>query len=225
MELKYDNLVDELTSIVSKQSKKPNKNIIATKLNVFGLYIPKIKELAKKYKDYDFVDFKFNEYYEINFIYAYANLLKLQFDTNKQVDFIINNSSVFECWAIVDSCAPLIKNVSLEIANRFLESNEEFIIRFAYVILLGKVRKHMMIKDAFNIIIKDERYYVMMAEGWLLSECIISNFDESFELLKISNISDKIKFIAIQKALDSFRLNDENKMTLRKYRKFLKGAN
>ena len=225
MDIKYGELLIRLEDIKNSQKVYRNPKVINTKLKFFGIYVPTLKKLAKEYKNANFINFKFDEIYEINVIYAYANLLRLEGNLKEQFKFINDHDYLFDTWASVDLCAPLLKDADIQISKKFINSKNEFVRRFGYVILLPQVRNHKMINEVFNIIIEDNRYYVIMAEGWLLSECLITSFDESLKLLKSSNISNEIKLIAIQKAIDSLRVNDKNKDILRDYRKFMKGVN
>ena len=57
-------------------------------------------------------------------------------------------------------------------------------------------------------------YYSKMAGAWLLSYLFIFFFEETLEFVRKEKIDDFVLKKGIRKALDSFRLNDEQKMIL-----------
>ena len=88
--------------------------------------------------------------------------------------------------------------------------------------MLNLIKNKNNLEIIFSLIDSDERYYVLMAEGWLLSYALIFHFEETFNFIKNKQFSLKIKQVAIQKAIDSYRVSSENKSRLKTLRKELK---
>ena len=66
---------------------------------------------------------------------------------------------------------------------------------------------------------KNLTYYNKMAIAWLISEMLVKKYDDTVEYLEKSNL-DKFTFNkSIQKACESYRINDEQKNFLRKMKK------
>lgn len=61
-----------------------------------------------------------------------------------------------------------------------------------------------------------------MGEGWLLSYCFINHFDETYKYFENTTIDKSILLIGIQKAIDSFRVSEENKLKLKELRRTLR---
>ena len=69
MDIKYSDLLKRLEIIKNEQKTYLNPKVINTKLKFLGIYVAPLKKIAKEYKDANFIDFKFDEYYEINVIF------------------------------------------------------------------------------------------------------------------------------------------------------------
>ncbi len=60
-----------------------------------------------------------------------------------------------------------------------------------------------------------DKYYVKMANAWLLSYMLINYFDETIQFINNSKLDNFTKRKGITKAIESFRISDENKKVLR----------
>ena len=58
-----------------------------------------------------------------------------------------------------------------------------------------------------------------MANAWLISYCVIKEYDKTFEFLKNNCKVDEWTYRkGIQKSIESFRVSDEHKKALKKIR-------
>lgn len=217
--------MDELYLSLLKEAsldKEFAKRVLNTKLEVIGVKTPILKKIAKENLNYKFNDIKNNHYYEMVFLYFYINLFNLKKDINKQIEFIKNNINLIDSWAIVDSTVQLLENIDFKIIKYLVNEEEVFLRRYGYVSMLNLIKNKNNLEIIFSLIDSDERYYVLMAEGWLLSYGLIFHFEEAFNFIKNKQFSLKIKQVAIQKAIDSYRVSSENKSRLKTLRKELK---
>ena len=58
-----------------------------------------------------------------------------------------------------------------------------------------------------------------MAVAWAISICLIKYYDETLEYLKNTDIDIFIYNKALQKAIESYRINNEQKILLRSMKK------
>ena len=217
--------MDELYLSLLKEAsldKEFAKRVLNTKLEVIGVKTPILKKIAKEKLNYKFNDIKNNHYYEMVFLYFYINLFNLKKYINKQIEFIKNNINLIDSWAIVDSTVQLLENIDFKIIKYLVNEEEVFLRRYGYVSMLNLIKNKNNLEIIFSLIDSDERYYVLMAEGWLLSYGLIFHFEETFDFIKNKQFSLKIKQVAIQKAIDSYRVSSENKSRLKNLRKELK---
>ena len=109
-----------------------------------------------------------------------------------------------------------------ELIKEYLASKREFELRFAIVMILDYyIEKEYLEKD-FNIFnqIKSDKYYVKMAVAWAISICLIKFYNETIEYLENNTFLDNWTYNkAIQKAIESYRITNEQKHELRKMKK------
>ena len=77
------------------------------------------------------------------------------------------------------------------------------------------------LKENFKIFdnIKHEGYYVKMAIAWAISICLIKFYNDTVQYLNKANLDNWTYNKAIQKAIESHRILDEQKDFLRKLKK------
>ena len=126
-------------------------------------------------------------------------------------------------WAICDVfCAGLkitkkYKKEMWNVIQKYLKSDKEFEIRFAIVMILDYYIEEEYLKENFEIFekIKCDEYYVKMAVAWAISICLIKFYSVTIEYMKTSKIDSWTYNKAIQKAIESYRITEENKKILR----------
>ena len=183
--------------------------------------------MSKEYEIYDLLNNIDNEYYEE--VMLQGMLIGLQKDKNMQN--ILEEIEVFipkiDNWAICDVfCAGLkITKKHLEemwhFLQNYLRSDKEFEVRFGVVMILDYYITEEYLEKDFSIFdnVKSDKYYVQMAVAWAISICLIKFYDRTIEYLKQTKI-DKFTFNkALQKAIESYRISDEQKSELRKMKK------
>ena len=218
MELTYNDLLIDLEKLKNEKNILFSKKILNTKLDLFGLKTKQVLEVAKKYKDIDVSTFELDKYYEVNYLYFYIYLKKNK-NIDDQINFLIVNRSHLENWAIVDGTSKLLVDFKLKDSKKFLKFNDEFIVRYPYICMLKFTKNLQNLDEIFSYLKNDDRYYVKMGEGWLLSYCFINHFDETYKYYENTTIDKSILLIGIQKAIDSFRVSEENKLKLKELRR------
>lgn len=196
-------------------------------LKQLGVRIPLLRNYAKELiRDYD-IEFLINnideEYYEEVMLkgFVIGHLKDYSVLERYLYDFVPRISD----WAVCDTfCASLkltkkyLKEM-YEVIKHYLNSKKEFEVRFALVMLLDYYLIDDYIDEVLMIAnnIKSDKYYVKMANAWLLSFALIKYYDRSYHFLKNDCNIDKWTYNkAIQKARESFRLNDVQKEELLK---------
>ena len=125
-------------------------------------------------------------------------------------------------------CHDLELNQILKIANKYkeemwnfikkyLKSSKEFELRFAIVMMLDYYINDKYVDKCLEIFdnIKSDKYYVQMAVAWAISIGIIKYWDKTIKHLEFSKLDDFTYNKSIQKAIESYRISDENKEVLR----------
>ena len=198
--------------------------------NIIGIRIPVLREYAKKLlKENDFktlINYIDDEYYEEIMLQGMLiGLAKSNFNEIKP--YIENFIPKIDNWAICDTfCAGLkitkkYKREMWNLINTYITSDEEFFIRFAFVMFLDYYIEEEYIKENFKIFnnIKSDKYYVQMAVAWAISICFAKYFDKTIKYMKTANLDDFTYNKAIQKAIESYRITKEEKDILRKMKR------
>jgi hypothetical protein len=220
-----DNSDQKLAEFEKKLNMKNNETIhLGVKVPILRNYA---KELSKKHS----IDYLYNnideEYYEELMLKGFIidSYTKISFEelNNYINDFV---PKIYD-WGICDTfCAGLkiTKKYLKEIwnlINKYLNSNNEFEVRFSLVMMLDHYLIDDYIDKIFDIVsnVKLDKYYVKMANAWLISFMLIKYFDKTMEYLKKCQLDDWTYNKALQKALESYRIKDEDKALLRKLKR------
>lgn len=133
-------------------------------------------------------------------------------------------------WAICDTFVSGLKisqkysNELWEYLNELLNSDDEFTVRFSLVMILNYYINDEYKEKIFKLIenVKLDKYYVKMANAWLISYMFINYFDETIQFISKSKLDSFTKGKAITKAIESLKINSDKKEILRKIRSRIK---
>lgn len=199
--------------------------------NIIGVRVPVLRKYAQElFKEKDWkqtIEEIDNEYYEEIMLQGMLIGQAKNEDINTILKYVEKNVPKIDNWAICDVfCAGLkiTKKYKKEMWNfikKYLKSDKEFEIRFVIVMILDYYIDEDYLKEDFKIFdnIKHEGYYVKMAVAWAISICLIKYYEDTVEYLKKSKIDKWTYNKAIQKAIESYRISDKQKVFLRKLKK------
>ena len=194
-----------------------------------GVRIPILRKYAKELrKEYE-LDFLIQnideEYYEELLLKAIliGEYSKLSFkELEKYIKYYV--PKIYD-WSLCDTFCSGLKITKKyykevwKLLQCYLNSKQEFEVRFALVMILNYYINDEYIDEIFEIInnVSLDKYYVKMANAWLISYCVIKEYDRTFEFLKNNCKVDEWTYRkGIQKSLESFRVSTENKAELKK---------
>lgn len=220
----------KLLELADEKYKEFHSGLCPGTENIIGVRVPVLrnyaKELEKQQKIEKLLPQIDDQYYEEIMLQGMLIGLEKEEITNiqKQIEnFVpkINN------WAICDVfCAGLkiTKKYPKEIWNflqKYVVSEKEFEIRFAMVMILDFYMEEAYLKEIFKIWdrISSKAYYVQMAIAWGISICLIKFYEETIVYLKKANLDKFTYNKALQKAIESYRITEEQKQELRKMKK------
>lgn len=199
--------------------------------NIIGVRVPILRNYAKElFKESGWkqtikeID---NEYYEEIMLQGMLIGQAKSEDINIILKYVEEYVPKIDNWAICDVfCAGLkiTKKHREEMWNfiqKYINSNKEFEVRFAIVMILDYYIERDYIEENFKIFdeVKCEEYYVKMAVAWAISICLIKFYDETVKYLKVAKLDDWTYNKSIQKAIESYRITEDRKEYLRSMRK------
>ena len=225
----YKEFVKYLISIQDKEYKKFNSStILNSKYEIIGIRVPIMRNIAKKIAREDieeFLKYTQNKYYEEVMIQGLviSNIKdeKIFYKYFKEYIKKIDN------WALCDSFCNSIKLIKKYEEKYFKEaiklavSDNEFISRVGLVIILNFFISEKNLKFIFETLnkIQSDKFYINMAEAWLICEMYIKFPENTKKFLENNDLNKFTQNKAISKIHDSFRVSIEEKEILKKYRK------
>ena len=124
-------------------------------------------------------------------------------------------------WATCDQLSPKIfkkqKTQLLRHIRRWLDSGRTYTIRFA----IGMLKAHYLDEDfepeypQMVAAVQSDEYYVKMMVAWYFATALAKQYCDVLPYIEAQNLDPWIHNKAIQKALESYRIPDENKTHLR----------
>ncbi len=212
-----------LESIKVPEKIEFTKKVANTQMDLLGINLPTCKEIAKEIHKGEFKSFLQNndfKYFENTIVSAFLiNFIKEASEKKEYIDKLYMDN-----WSTVDTLKYNVKNQEeefLKLAKSYIKSKETFKRRVGVRILFSYTSSDR-VQDVFNIIdtLHDENeYYVNMAVAWLCCELMIKNREQFLKYLKHHNLNDFTINKAISKCRDSFRVSEEDKELLLKYKK------
>lgn len=226
-----EEIKSQLMDLSDKKYKEFHSGLCPGTDNIIGIRVPILrnyaKELIKENTLKELLENIDNEYYEE--IMLQGMLIGL--DKKQDISVIFNYIKEFvpkiDNWAVCDVfCAGIkitkkYKREMWDFIQEYLESDKEFEIRFAVVMILDyyideeHIEKDLEIFDS----IKNQEYYVQMAVAWAISVCLIKFYDKTLKYLENCNLDKFTYNKSLQKAIESYRITDEQKDYLRTLKK------
>ena len=215
----YSDFLNRLTYYVEKDFASFQRKLIFTKYEILGVRTPMLHKLAKEFaNDFEYIFTFPNDYYEVVAIKLFqAAMLPYEVFITRLEDCV----SFMDNWALCDGfkakCIKGHKEGFLTVLKRLFAQNGEYQQRYPLVVLLTEYMEAQYLPTIRQFIedADTSHYYVHMAVAWLLAEILVKEFDAGIRLLmdKVTDVKTHNK--AIQKAIESYRLNNEQKDYLR----------
>ena len=216
-------ILEELLKNQDLEYKAFTEKLIPDTKGILGVRAPIAKKIARAYcgtkEGFDFLKELPHTYHDENMVHAYM-LGSIKESIIEHLDeFLpyVNN------WAVCDSlCAGLkklfkSKDEMLPYIEKCILSDKEYIIRFGYVALLDYYIEEKYLALIFDLALRTGRgeYYIKMAKAWLISVCLVKEYEKTVAWLKENRLDKWTHNKAIQKAIESFRIDKNQKEYLR----------
>jgi len=223
-------LYNDLISFQDLKYKEFNCSLIPSRPKSYfiGVRIPILRKFSKEFikddrKD-EFLNSIPHQYYEENMIHRY--LIESIKDYNTFIIEINKLLPNLESWAETDGFRnkSIEKNLDIFLIQikEWLKSSHPYTVRFSIDMLQSYYLKekfdisHLKLVGEIN---DQDHYYIKMMQAWYYATAMIDHFDEVINYLLTSNINDWTYNKALQKAIESFRISDEQKIYLKSIKK------
>lgn len=195
-----------------------------TYLSTNKIKVPEQRRIMKLISKTNWDISEFKGYSDTLDWYYFNISLSRKEDFISSMEFIDNNLDYFTSWYRVDGTLNFLKkkNMSFDLlysySNKYIKDKREFVIRFGYLLFFLLKMDDVEIKKIENLLKDSDFYYVQMMEAWLICEMVVKNNKAGFLVLKRSKLKYNILGKAIQKCLDSFRIDDALKLEIKNLR-------
>jgi len=221
----YDHFLDDLKTLAEEDYRKFHEKIINANNNLLGVRVPKLREISKqiaKGNVTEYIKVCKNNYTEETmlrgFVIANAPLdyFHFQMETDDFVKLVDN-------WAICDTfCSSLKKPIAknreefFQHINIYLLSPNPWIVRVGLISMLSNYMDEEHISKILTRCdrVKQDDYYVQMAQAWLLATAIGKFPEQTKKYLRRHHLSKSVLKKASQKARDSKRVSPEDRKYL-----------
>ncbi len=221
----------EIIDFLEKNSTETKRNfdtkIYNTAQKIYGVKVPLLRDYAKDLvkREIDFYPTKDSSVEEkmlFGFTVGYKKL-----DYQPFVLEVEKFTTLIENWATCDTVVSSLKQIKkfkkeyFSKVKEYLESKNEFIKRFAIVVLIDYYIEDEYIDFILQNVekISDGKYYVDMAIAWLLSVAYVKHKDKTEVYLKESKLNKFTFNKTLSKINDSFRVSKQDKINLKSLRK------
>ena len=190
---------------------------------VIGVRTPQIralaKELAKTPEAQQFIKELPHKYYEENNLHAF--LIERIADYGAAVEAVESFLPYVDNWATCDSMSPKVFKKHLpELLGRiktWLDSGKTYTVRFAVEMLMSYYLDEDFKPEYLDLAAKveSEEYYVRMMVAWFFATALAKQYDVTLPYLQNRRLDSWTHNKTIQKAVESYRITEEQKEYLR----------
>ena len=188
-----------------------------------GVRVPDVRKLAKKIKDEPFVATFLQElphkYYDENMLHG------LLISEMKDYDKAITETDYFlpfvDNWAVCDIMSPKIfkKHKSDLIAKirEWVKSSETYTVRFGIEMLMCHFLDDDFLLEYLEIpaTVRSDEYYVNMMIAWFFATALAKQWNSTIPYIEKNRLDRWTHNKTIQKAVESYRITDKQKVYLR----------
>lgn len=224
-----NNIREKLFELQDKKYKDFHSSLCPNINDIIGVRIPELRNIAKQIAKENPVEYLENvpkEYYEEKMLQGLV-IGYMKSSLEEKQKYLDEFVPIIDNWAICDCCTSTYKftnKYSEEMWNyiqKYLSSNKEFELRFAIVMLMDYYITDEYIDRVIEIYdnIHNDAYYVKMAVAWALSVCYVKFPKKTMDFMQKNNLDDFTYNKALQKMIESYRVDENIKNELRKMKR------
>lgn len=195
--------------------------------SIIGVRTPILRRFAKKLSEEadcsDFLRELPHRYFEENQLHAF--LISEVGDYALCIEELERFLPFVDNWATCDQMSPVVfKKHKVELLSRielWLSSEKTYTLRFAVRMLMQHFLEDGFRSEYPKMIseIRSEEYYVNMMIAWYFATALARQYDSILPFLENQALQARTHNMSIRKALESYRISDEQKDYLRTLRR------
>ena len=196
------------------------------KKTIIGVRTPQIRSIVKEIfgtkEATIFLQTLPHQYYEENLIHFFL-ISKIK-DFNECIKEVEKFLPYINCWPVCDQATPLVfkKNHDklLPFIKKWINSNHVYTARFGIRALMNEFLNDDFKEEYLSWVSSKsgDDYYLKMMVAWFFATALAKQYDSTIKYIENRYLDPWIHNKAIQKAIESYRVSDEHKEYLKKFR-------
>ena len=220
-----EEITNELFKIQDAKYRDFNSKLIPTvdKESMIGVRTPELRKYAKqlvKREDVgEFLHSAPHKYFDENQLHAF--IISEIKDFKLCIDELINFLPYLDNWATCDQLSPKVfkkyRKELLTHIREWINSDKTYTVRFG----IGMLMEHFLDEDfdpAYPEMvaeIRSEEYYINMMTAWYFATALAKQYEQVLPFIENKKLDTWTHNKAIQKAVESYRITDEQKTYLK----------
>ncbi len=222
------NIKEKLFEMQDKKYQEFQSKLLPTidSKKMIGVRTKELRKYAKRLikEDYkSFLDELPHNYFDENQLHAF--IISEIKDYNECINYIDKFLPYVDNWATCDQLSPKIfkknKDLLLDKIKEWIKSKDTYTIRFGIRMLMQYYLDDNF-KDKYLewiISIKSNEYYVNMMIAWFFATALAKQYDSVIKVIEEKKLDVWIHNKTIQKAVESYRITNEQKEYLKKLKR------
>lgn len=229
----YAAFLEELKGLADSKYREFHSSLVPTEQKEFflGVRMPKLRELGREISKGDprgFLGLCGDTYYEESMVRGIVTGLVKPRDFADFVSLSDSFIPYISNWALCDCFCSGLKSVKKfkdeffeHILSSYIPAENPWAVRAGLVIMLNYYLEEKYIDRVLSAVdeIKSEEYYVKTAQAWLLATAAAKCREKTVLYLQNNSLDNFTQNKAIQKARESFRVDDDTKELLVKFKR------
>ncbi len=219
----------ELERLADEKYRSFHSRLLPGTENILGVRVPDLWKLARKLvkeeRDGYLRRASDETYEEIMLQGMVISLIKESFE--EKLSRLPAYMKKIDNWAQCDVVCSRLRmceknrEATLGFLKPYLESEKEFEVRFAVVLLMNYLTDEDYIDETLSLLesVKHPGYYVKMGVAWTVSVCFVKFPEKTMDCLKRGNFDRDTYGKALQKIVESNRVSPETKTVIREMRR------
>ena len=196
------------------------------KTTILGVKTPQMRQIAKEVFGTDeareFLKTLPHKYFEENLVHFF--LIAMIRDFDECVEAVEEFLPYVNCWSVCDQATPKAfkKNHErlLPLIRKWIASEHVYTARFGMRMLMNEFLGDDFKEEYLRWVAEKtgEDYYLKMMVAWYFATALAKQYDAAVVYIEERRLEPWTHNKAIQKAIESFRVSDEHKEYLKKFR-------
>ena len=190
------------------------------KSRVIGIRTPILRKYAKGIENYeDFLADLPHKYFEENNLHAF--LIEREQDFDRCIELVEAFLPYIDNWATCDSMKPKVLKKEpeklLKYIKKWIKSKDVYAVRYGINLLMSFYLDENFDEDYLRIVanVKSNEYYINMMRAWYFATALAKRYKETLHYIENNLLDVWTHNKTIQKAIESFRISQEQKQYLK----------